>query len=715
MKRNVLAALVLLTSTVAVNSQVTRLSNNTSYDLGVPLNNSKIVLRSGVDNGLWSYDIAGNSFVQLNSLLTVATDFPVGVLNGKMYFAGSTAATGTELWVTDGTIAGTSLVKDINPTGAADSNPDYGFVVYNSELYFTASDGVSGRELWKTNGTAVGTVRVKDINAGPMDAFSFSAQPIFGTVNGLLVFTASTLADGDELWATNGTDAGTTQIKSIYPGSYGSHISGMTELNGSLLFAAFDDTNGQAIWKTDGTAGGTSLVADIDPTPPTPPIPPFPPFYIPSIIPLFFNFQGALYFSGNNGTDGFELWKTDGTGGGTQMVKDIYPGSFNDVPNNGVTVLLAVKNNSRFFFTAIDGVNGSEIWQSDGTANGTTLLKDIVAGPTGSEPVIFPSFTGSLFQGNKFFFIATTPGVEGEEFYVSDGTAAGTTMLRDINPGANSGVDATNLSAFYTADKFYFTANNGSNGNELWQSNGVPGLAGTTMVADINSTAAGAGSDVVFATIAANTLYFFGTDGDNPALTDFFKLDGTVSALPLLWTSVEARPVDNDVLISWKTAAEDITNYFLVQRSENGTVFEDIGKVNAVGSGANSYQFRDINAMKAGVKKWYYRVKYVDKDARSAISRIMTISLNRLIASIQLRPNPVLTDLKLVIEAVRSARATVRVLDARGQSLQQRTVNLSRGQNVIANDVTALANGAYFVQVVIDGAVTTERFVVARQ
>ena len=71
-----------------------------------------------------------------------------------------------------------------------------------------------------------------------------------------------------------------------------------------------------------------------------------------------------------------------------------------------------------------------------------------MAGPTGSEPVIFPSFAGSLFQGNKFFFIATTPGVEGEEFYVSDGTAAGTTMLRDINPGANSGVDATNLSAF---------------------------------------------------------------------------------------------------------------------------------------------------------------------------------------------------------------------------------------------------------------------------
>ena len=115
-----------------------------------------------------------------------------------MYFAGSTAAaTGTELWVTDGTIAGLPR-KDINPTGAADSNLDYGFVVYNSELYFTASDGVSGRELWKTNGTAVGTVRVLISMPGRWMLFPFRAAD-FRTVNGLLVFTATTLADGDEL------------------------------------------------------------------------------------------------------------------------------------------------------------------------------------------------------------------------------------------------------------------------------------------------------------------------------------------------------------------------------------------------------------------------------------------------------------------------------------------------------------------------------------
>jgi ELWxxDGT repeat protein len=83
------------------------------------------------------------------------------VFNGALYFQADDGASGVELWKTDGTDAGTVLVKDISP-GAANSNPS-GLTVFNGALYFRADDGVSGIELWKTDGTDAGTVRVKDI------------------------------------------------------------------------------------------------------------------------------------------------------------------------------------------------------------------------------------------------------------------------------------------------------------------------------------------------------------------------------------------------------------------------------------------------------------------------------------------------------------------------------------------------------------------------
>ena len=88
---------------------------------------------------------------------------------------------------------GPVLVKDIR-TGAG-SNPN-DFVNVNGLLYFTADNGVNGRELWKSDGTAAGTVLVKDIVAG----FSGSNPQYLTNVNGTLFFLAETAANGRELW-----------------------------------------------------------------------------------------------------------------------------------------------------------------------------------------------------------------------------------------------------------------------------------------------------------------------------------------------------------------------------------------------------------------------------------------------------------------------------------------------------------------------------------
>jgi len=79
--------------------------------------------------------------------------------------------------------------------------------------------------------------------------------------------------------------------------------------------------------------------------------------------------------------NGDELWKSDGTSGGTVMVKDIYPGDKYDdgFPENLTNV------NGTLYFTAYDGVNGEELWKSNGTDTGTVMVKDIWLGNDDSD------------------------------------------------------------------------------------------------------------------------------------------------------------------------------------------------------------------------------------------------------------------------------------------------------------------------------------------
>ncbi|MBL7744616.1 MAG: T9SS type A sorting domain-containing protein [Chitinophagaceae bacterium] len=707
MKRNLLCAILLLSVVVTTRSQVTRLSNNTSYDWGFALTSTRIILRSQITKTLWVYDVPGNSFTELSSAATVEADYDHGIMGGKLYFAGRTVAEGIELWVTDGTVVGTSLLKDINTSGAADSEPKYGFIEYDNELYFTANDGSSGRELWKTNGTGPGTVRVKDINTGAPDAFVATPASHFSVINNILVFSATTAADGGELWKTDGTEPGTIQLKNIYTtATYGSYISNFTVYLTDLLFTAFDEVNGNALWKTDGTVGGTVMIKDIDPSPPIPP-----PFYyfLSSIIPAFFNFQNELFFTGNDGTNGYELWKTNGTTAGTVLIKDINPGFDDGMPQ----MFSAVKNSSKFFFSATTADEGTELWESDGSGPGTLLLKDIATGiGVSSDVIVLPNyFYNGLFQGNKFFLIATTP-AEGSEFYVSDGTSGGTNLLKDINPGAPDGYDGANLFYLYTNNKFYFTADNNTNGSELWQSDASG--PGTSLVADVNALPPSAGSDIQFATVTSGNLYFFATDGDDAVNTDFFRLDASL-ALPLRWVSIEAKPYNNDVVLTWKTADEEQTGYFVIERSANGISYTEAGRINANGNNTNSYSYTDVGAMqRTGIKRWYYRVRCVDIDGKASLSRIVTVTLNGNIPVVRIVPNPATHELKLLIDAAGNGRATICILDMNGKMVLQKWVDVHRGENIIRTDAGHLPSGAYLVQVINDGSVATERLLIQR-
>src|SRR5262249_32588778 len=246
-----------------------------------------------------------------------------------------------------------------------------------------ANDGVHGNELWKSDGTAAGTVMVKDINVAPAAAGSYPGNLI--NVNGTLFFAATEDTHGRELWKSDGTAAGTVMVKDIRPGGgglgsmYGYNGNGLTTVNGTLYFMANDGVHGRELWKSNGTAAGTTLVKDVRPGSADS----FP-YYLKNV-------NGTLYFSAWESGNSEGLWKSDGTTAGTTLVKEIFTGLF----GNGSGIHSLTEFNGALVFTAIDQLyvgHSVELWKSNGTAAGTV----VVNGPI-SDPTNLTVLNGALF------------------------------------------------------------------------------------------------------------------------------------------------------------------------------------------------------------------------------------------------------------------------------------------------------------------------------
>jgi ELWxxDGT repeat protein len=343
---------------------------------------------------------------------------------------------GEELWKTDGTQRGTKLIKDINPDlppGARCQQDDCGIpkgwshpdtvTVMGKQVFFAADDGKHGVELWKSDGTAKGTTLVKDINtvrgnSNPNDkgdALTRSAEveKLF-VVGKTLYFRASDGKHGVELWKSDGTKSGTKLVKDINPAApapintackrrkscVGSSwvdditVVGKTAAGRRIYFTAIDGKHGLELWKSDGTAKGTKLVKNINPTSAREA----------SDIGNLVALRKRLYFSANDGKHGLELWKSDGTRSGTKLVKDIKPGKADSNPDQ----LTAFKG--RLLFSADDGVHGTEMWRSNGTKANTALLINLEPGAVGSEP-------GELTTSGPFLYFAASTPSAGEELW----------------------------------------------------------------------------------------------------------------------------------------------------------------------------------------------------------------------------------------------------------------------------------------------------------
>ncbi len=416
-----------------------------------------------------------NLIGSVNPEFTKDEGSPSASLGGRLLFAGSDArGGGKELWSTDGTAAGTRLVKDIN-LGPESSGPG-NFLRLGNRVLFTAYTS-SGTEWWTTDGTTAGTKQLLDINPG-----AGSSSPGAGVVVGKrMFFAANTPETGRELWVTDGTPGGTRIVKDVAPENLGSGPYNLTAFGSKVVYTAYVAGLAKA-FVSDGTAVGTGRLdvtaGDQE------------------LSPQSYTVLGnRVLFTASDGEAGNELWSSGGTMGDARRLKDLRPGSSSSGPRS-LTRLGDV-----VVFAAYDANQGRELWASDGTAGGTVLIRDLYAGTSSGDPAYF------VRVGARLFFSAEDAN-QNYELWTTGGSAQTTRKVAELTPG-NAGSFPYPLAT--VGDRLLFGATDADRGYEPWVSDGS--AAGTRPLGDLWAGVNGSTPEAI-GVLGGTALFEVTTTGD---------------------------------------------------------------------------------------------------------------------------------------------------------------------------------------------------------
>ena len=380
-----------------------------------------LVIATGPQYGRELYRVVGNELHLLRDLNTnTASSLPwrMRTINGVNYFTADDGIHGEQLWRTDGTAEGTQMLSHI----VSDRDEIDHFTPYKGAIYFVAHSNAHGPEIWKTDGTVDSTIRVTDIISG--------AQPWYDGPNGLtavgdlLYFTMTAPDTGRELWQSDGTAAGTMLASDIYTGPESSNPGMITPLgNGFFFFATHPSGNDGStpnlgLWKsTDGTAANIIHVKDLLPVQ----------GYTSAVMSTQL---GDIWLVGiNDGGDDVQLWRTDGTADGTFPI----PG----LRIQPVTSQSIVASDGIAYVAATGSDNNIAIWRTDGTVAGTMFVKELTSGGTYARTRI--EVTDGLLYA-----------ITGGQLWISDGTTVGTTMIHEFGHDLIGSI-AVNGQLFYSA------------------------------------------------------------------------------------------------------------------------------------------------------------------------------------------------------------------------------------------------------------------------
>ncbi|WP_085766665.1 T9SS type A sorting domain-containing protein [Nonlabens spongiae] len=356
------------------------------------------------------------------------------VFGQQVFFSADDGIHGNELWVTDGSTAGTQLFMEF--VAGIDDGINYRLnaKVALGQLFFIAKDDVNNHALYVSDGTVAGTLRIAGFNGvEPKFMDEISGQLILSTQTGLV--------------KTDGTSSGTSQFsnKTLFGDRFIAH-------NNEIYFSSNVPANlGNELYKTDGTSAGTILVKNINTASRG------------NSYPNHFKIvNGQVFFTATSNTSGTELWTTDGTDAGTNMVKDITAGSGNSFSSSSSVFL--EHNNELFFMVS------NNLWKSDGTEAGTIEVFNNLGNIR----------KGVELNGTMLLFPANDSSSDNELIYTSDGTFAGTTSFATgYKEFSHNGAIAI------VGGELYFQGSTTREGYELWKTNGTQ--SGTVLVRDINS------------------------------------------------------------------------------------------------------------------------------------------------------------------------------------------------------------------------------------
>ena len=493
------------------------------------------------------------------------------VVGNTLYFQVDDVATGVELWKTDGTTSGTSMVKDIN-VGSGDgigvSGTGIPSLSIGDTLFFAANDGTHGPELWRTNGTSSGTMMVENFNPSTTITGTFAYYRALGTsfvqvafsspssyslriydpanIGGVpSSFTGATcsispaLPTGLSMDSSTCTISGTPSVvTSNTTYTVTANISNVTYQGSVWLSSAYEQLTpsvegadlmvGDLMdditfrYKEDYNGNGTAwMVKDI-----------FDDYALGNHSTLgwdnmhIYNFaqmNNVLYFQAADWDD-LELWRSDGTESGTYMVKNIrsnysYTDSFGNTRYlNQSQPHFFVNYGNEVYFRALGDSGGFELWKTDGTESGTVMAANINPGDFGSNPYYL------VLVGDVIYMAADTQ-ASGEELHAYDISNSTHWQVKDIYSGSSS----SRISKMFAFNNMvYFYANDGTHGRELWKSDGTS--SGTVMVKDINN---GSGDSYPrhFANLDGSLFFQAIGTGDNK--NSIWKSDGTESGTVL--------------------------------------------------------------------------------------------------------------------------------------------------------------------------------------
>lgn len=409
------------------------------------------------------------------------------VLGNELFFQADDPVLGRELFKIDA--SGTVSTFDLAP-GAASSNPR-GLTDIGGKLMFVASSGSAFGSLWSTQGDIASTKLIKDINQTTQN----SALSTLIELNGQVYFS---LNNEDELYTTDGTPAGTTQVTNIRPGEGSTNITEITRVGNALYFTAFDASGLRNLWKYDGNSA--ALVTDqVEPS-------------------GLREFNGRLYFSGHSRSviGRVDLWRSDGTPAGT------YPLGFNATEGGFVGEI-----NGELFLRGNTG-SGQELWRSQNPELlGFRRFSDDLVG-TG----ITNSFFSPIESGGHLYFMADHPSLGRQLWVQVNGQGTPVVLTSQATIGNSTSVD----SMIDVAGTLYFhTVTNNGNGQELWKTNGS--VTGTQLIAVLDDGEYAPLHDLV---VVDGRYYFTLASEINPEggtfTTALWSSDGTAAGTSIVDT-----------------------------------------------------------------------------------------------------------------------------------------------------------------------------------